>query len=513
MNFQRREALATLRYAIDARKGLTLLIGEAGTGKSTLLRELERELGANVTCVSIADPRTTLADLLRSLLNRLRIERLPADDPTLIQQGLAVLRSHAETGRLVAVILDEAHHMDDRQLELIVQKLTSPGSEKSHTSLVQLILAGRPELKERLFQPPLRSLGSMIAIECKLVALTAKEVGDYIAHRLQLANREPELFDNDAVQQVTSYSDGKIGTVNTICDRVLEMADGSPRKLVDARLIDAAAKDLSLWKPRWVRKEESPKPEADFTIPREGDKLASSNFRFGGEDTSETVGQTFVHLSGSKDPISWFRPRDRGGKSGTRTVFIVAAILALPGMWLYSDEFKKSLRESSVVIGDLIDEYVQPPSPSETARVAERAEPKRPDAVQPISPPEPPPASIVEESEPTAAPPNKVEENQVPIAPPAAAKPVKPERRKPNPPIAAAKQIPPEPPTRSQDDLARQISKAIENRAIDGVSVTIKNNIVYLDGRVATERQRRAAENAARDIGDVAGLRNRIAVE
>ena len=90
---------------------------------------------------------------------------------------------------------------------------------------------------------------------------------------------------------------------------------------------------------------------------------------------------------------------------------------------------------------------------------------------------------------------------------------MKPERRKPNPPIAAAKQIPPEPPTRSQDDLARQISKAIENRAIDGVSVTIKNNIVYLDGRVATERQRRAAENAARDIGDVAGLRNRIAVE
>jgi hypothetical protein len=405
--------------------------------------------------------------------------------------------------------------MDDRQLELIVQKLASSGSEKSHTSLAQLILAGRPELKERLFQPPLRSLGSMVALECKLAALTAKEVGDYIAHRLQLANLEPRLFDNDAVQQVATYSDGKIGTVNTICDRVLEMADGSPRKLVDAQLIDAAAKDLNLWKPRWVRNEA---PRVNFAMPKESHSPADFESM---HDTTESVGQTFINFNDNNTDSKAKVSRAAGSGRTLRIVSIIV-LLGISAVWLQSTPPRKYLDEWSVMLGEVIGNHRQITAPAKT----EADVPPLPATEELIAPapelstndPQPQPEKQ-KASDLTYPEMEKLAQLPAPVQPPLQQETPSVEQSIPTPQKAPARAVPQRPTSPREDsdqqrrELAAQVSKAIANRAIPGIDVSVIDGTAYLNGRVATERQRTAAERAALTVPDVRYVRNRITIE
>ncbi|HTF92278.1 MAG TPA: AAA family ATPase [Verrucomicrobiae bacterium] len=252
-----REALATLRYGIETRKGLILCTGDAGTGKSTLLNKLERELGSDITCLVISDPYLSFNEIVRRLLRSLHADSEADDEVASLGRCQELLRSQLATGRITAVAFDDAQHMRDDILEQILQNIIGMGASNRARNLAQVILTGRPEIKERLLQPPLRSFGSQIAVECRLQPLAEQEIADYIRQRLRAADLPEELFAHDALGCVANYSSGNFRQANALCDRALRMAQNSSRKQISTEIVDGAAKDLGLGQPRWVRKEDS----------------------------------------------------------------------------------------------------------------------------------------------------------------------------------------------------------------------------------------------------------------
>lgn len=230
------------------------------------------------------------------------------------------------------------------------------------------------------------------------------------------------------------------------------------------------------------------------------------------EDTTESVGRTFLHLSGINESHRGFGARrSRGRFIG---VLLAAAFLAVPGVWLYGELAKHSPSDWSVMLGEVASKSRQIFAQAENIFLAQHEDVKPPEAAASVPASESFPPTI-EDPATSVTPPPKIAELLPP--PEIAAGKDKPEFeaevKSPPRAIARAKQIPQELSDRPKKDLASQISKAIENRAIAGVHVTIRENVAYLDGRVATERQRRAAERAARNVDDVRSVRNRIDVE
>ena len=663
---QHREIIATLRYGVEARKGLILCTGDAGTGKSMLLHKLERELGADTTCLVISDPYLSFAEIVRRLLRSLQAASEADNELASLDRCQQLLRSRLATGRIAAVAFDNAQHLRDDILEQILQNIIGVGSSDRERNLAQVILTGRPEIKDRLFQRPLRSLGSQVALDCQLQPLEEQEIVDYIQQRLRAADLPEELFAHDALGCIASYSNGNFRQANALCDRALRMArsssrkqisteivegaakdldlrqpregrqedskttaattpspfsawqdppsglhqgitapqeDGesfsirsaddsrrfggqvrnrlfigskymvdyvrqrlsaadlpeelferaafgriasysgdnfrdanalcdrvlqtsqsSPRKQINSEIVDGAAKDLGLGQPRWVRKENSKTTAATtqppFSAPPDPpsarprvtvhqERSEPFSFQSADNDSIEWVGNTFSNYSGADGGR-------RLGAQGGRRLFVgglvILALVAIPGVWFDSEVAKH-------VIGALGNQL------EKIAGIDQRHSPRMETipitphelSSEPVSPSPSPgaeaPSAMPDESQNTLRPPPKLEEPGLPPVLPA-----------PRPllenPAAEAKKVAPSParsvretPTKARYDLETEVSTAIQSRAIGGVRVSISDNIVRLDGRVASERQRHAAEIAAAGVPGVRAVRNRIAVE
>ena len=510
------EALARLRYGIEARKGFILFTGDAGTGKSTLLQELARELSENVTCALVSDPHLSFAEIIRSILLQLQVEPESTEEPALLRQCLTLLRSQVESGRIVAVVFDDAHHLREKVVEQVVRNFVDASPAPPHKHLAQIILAGRPELKERLFRPPHRLLGSPPALECQLLPLSEKEVGGYIEHRLRGADLPVDLFGPAAIQPIAACSGGKLRLVNAIGDRAFRSADFSLRRNISPELIEAAAKDLDLWQPRWVRKEE---PEMTFTIPKEPDEL--SGFKFP-DDTTEVVGQTFLNFNDDTDRKRWFSRAGRISRAGRNgralRILSMVVVLGISIVGLQSEPARKYLGEWGVTLGELIGSDRQIAAKAKTEADA--------------SPPAATEELVSSAPMPSTNDPQPQDENQKTsdLTAPATEKsaelpsPVQAEspsvKNLPSPPqkapvraIRGRQTPPPDDSIQQKIELATQISRAIANRAIPAIEVSVIDGTAYLDGRVATEQQRNAAESAALAVPDVRGVRNRITIE
>ena len=251
-----REVLATLRYGIETRKGLILCTGDAGTGKSTLLNRLERKLGADVTCLVISDPYLNFNEIVRRLLRSLQADSDPTMNSLHWLGCQELLRSQLATGRITAVAFDDVQHMRDDILDQILQNIIGMGANNRERNLAQVILTGRPAIKERLLQPPLRSFGSQIAVECRLQPLQEQEIADYIRQRLRAADLPEELFAHEALGRVANYSSGNFRQANALCDR----AANGPKFFAQANQHrNRRRRRQRPWfgQPRWVRKEDS----------------------------------------------------------------------------------------------------------------------------------------------------------------------------------------------------------------------------------------------------------------
>ena len=236
------EVLGKLRYGIEAKKGFIVLSGEAGTGKTTLLRRLMRSFSDRVAYAYIFNPRLKFTSLLRAILKDLGIPARAADKESMLEQINEYLLKQHMHGRIVALIFDEAQGLSDEVLE----ELRLLGNlETDSEKLIQIILVGQPELERRLDRVKLAQLKQRIAHRLVLHPLAPDEVGPYIAARLEQAGyKGGELFKVNTVTLIAGYSCGIPRIINSLCDNALMRACKAGTRTVTPEMIDESAKEL-----------------------------------------------------------------------------------------------------------------------------------------------------------------------------------------------------------------------------------------------------------------------------
>ena len=214
------EAFDSLLYGVEHRKGFIVLTGEVGCGKTTICRSVLNTLPGTTHSAMIFNPSLTAAQLVRSILYDLNIEPKGGDKLVHIAQLNRFLLQCLEKGENVAVIIDESQNLDPQLMEQI--RMLSNLETDQH-KLMQIILSGQPELKERLRLPELRQLRQRVMVHCDLTPLATVETALYIQHRLKIAGcADPSgLFQNAAIQQIHDIADGIPRQINTLCDRAL----------------------------------------------------------------------------------------------------------------------------------------------------------------------------------------------------------------------------------------------------------------------------------------------------
>ena len=248
MNLGYRKNIASLISGIYRRKGLISIIGEFGTGKTTLLDAALLRLDEKTKVTRIFNTNESFEHMLNMALVDLGLAR--ADGLLYKQQGLDRLKRFAAThlgdGGNVVFIVDEAHNFHSstlRDLRLLYDL------ESQRQRLVQIVLCGQPELETKLCLPELQPLAQGINLRLFINPLNQEETYQYIKHRLSAANYQGEqLFSNRALRLIWEYSGGVPRKINVVCDNALLIGYGKGKKRIVSPEIEEAIEDLS-WKP------------------------------------------------------------------------------------------------------------------------------------------------------------------------------------------------------------------------------------------------------------------------
>jgi len=213
-----REAYNHILFGLRERKGFIQVTGEVGAGKTTVCRALLEELGPQYRTALILNPFLTGDQLLRSILIELGLEASD-DRVTALQRLNQYLLDQLAEGNDVVLLIDEAQ---DLSFDLLEQIRLLSNLETDQRKLLQIVLLGQPELREKLDDPRLRQLRQRITVRYHLAPLSRQEVESYIQHRLQVvgANGRPS-FTRWALGSIYRYSGGVPRLVNAVCDKAL----------------------------------------------------------------------------------------------------------------------------------------------------------------------------------------------------------------------------------------------------------------------------------------------------
>jgi len=245
-----REALSNLQYGITARRGVTLLIGEAGTGKTTLVRSvLESELQKNTCFVYLNNPTLTRAEFVEFLAQAFSLsDRAASSKTSLLLELERVLRERHAKGVVTALLVDEAQVLP---LELLEEIRLLANIETATEKLLPVVLAGQPQLAGKLNDPNLRQLKQRIALRCELPPLDLKETSSYIAGRVRIAGGDStQLFTREAVELIHECSGGIPRTISVICDNALVSGFAADQKPVGRDIVREVCHDFDLTPPK-----------------------------------------------------------------------------------------------------------------------------------------------------------------------------------------------------------------------------------------------------------------------
>lgn len=239
------EMLATVRYAIEHNKGLVVVVGEVGTGKTTTLRAALQQFSDEVLCVYIFNPFLTATEFFEQLADEfeLGLSKTASKPELLAALGHFLALRHSQGHRTV-LIVDEAHGLPMPLLEEIRLLLNF---ETNSEKLLQVILSGQPELQESLNRPALRQLKQRISLRCQIKPLSVFEINKYIRFRLKQAGAtNVNLFDSGAIGLIGNVSQGIPRIVNNICDNALLYGYAAGAHVITRDIVEEVIEALDL---------------------------------------------------------------------------------------------------------------------------------------------------------------------------------------------------------------------------------------------------------------------------
>jgi general secretion pathway protein A len=246
LSTRQREALSNLRYAMATSKGFTLILGEAGTGKTTLVRTALGELGDTPSrYVLVSNPTLGRKEFYEFLAREFGLSEEAAHSKTrLLHELQHEVEARFAAGGLTGLIIDEAQSMPHQLLEEI--RLLG-NIETATTKLLNIVLCGQPELADRLNDSSLRQLKQRMALRCELKPLTLDETAGYISGRLRIAGGSPgEIFTRETVMAIHGASAGIPRTINVLCDNALIGGFAAHVKPVPVEIVDDVCRDFDL---------------------------------------------------------------------------------------------------------------------------------------------------------------------------------------------------------------------------------------------------------------------------
>ena len=329
-----REALATLQYGIEERKGFVVVAGEPGTGKTTLLRKAMHGFQSNIKAAYIFNTLGSFTDLLRVILSDLGLPGSTENRAAMLEALNEYLVKQLKAGNLVALLIDEAQNLSLESLE----ELRLLGNlETDKHKLLQIVLVGQPGLERKLDQPELLQLKQRVALRCRLDPVGPDEVGSYMESRLQtIGHRSEDLFESEAVKKIAFYSKGIPRLINTICDNALLIAYAASEFKVRAAMIDEVADDLLIGKSRFEKEAQAPTPKiADGERQTFGFARAETDDFKMTEESSQTDSKHFLVGTNGQAATS---PTNKNQLRLTIGALLIVVMFAGLGALLYSQK-------------------------------------------------------------------------------------------------------------------------------------------------------------------------------
>jgi type II secretory pathway predicted ATPase ExeA/phage tail protein X len=264
MTASHREALASLVYSIETKRGFSALIAEPGMGKTSLLFYLLDKIKPSARTAFLFRPDQNTKELLQSLLMDLGVEVASEDVPQMHDKLNSVLLNEMQSGKKFVWVLDEAQDLENEVLESV--RLLS-NFETPTSKLMHIVLAGQTALSDKLARPELVQLRQRVSTQVRLEPLSAPEVSEYIRHRTRLAGlRQGSLFKHEAEELIARESEGIPRNINTLCFLSLSLGFVEGCKEIEPSIVEEALADYESGRPKPVSS-----PPAAPAVPMAGE--------------------------------------------------------------------------------------------------------------------------------------------------------------------------------------------------------------------------------------------------
>lgn len=238
-----REALASLVYGTETNRGFLALIAEPGMGKTSLLFQYLEGMRQKARCAFLFNTVGDSRALMRHLLTDLGLDSAGKDLAGMHAMLNQVLMEEMNAGRRFILVIDEAQNLDEKVLESV--RLLS-NFETPWKKLIQIVIAGQPQLAESLARPAMAQLRQRISSVIRLESFTPEEVNEYISHRLWIAGTSAPVFTVGARLLIAHHSAGIPRNINNLCFNSMSLAFAVGRKQVDTTMVREAIADLEL---------------------------------------------------------------------------------------------------------------------------------------------------------------------------------------------------------------------------------------------------------------------------
>jgi type II secretory pathway predicted ATPase ExeA len=314
------EVMANLHYGIESGKGLIVVTGEVGTGKTTMLRWVMQRLDRTVLVAYIFNPRLSVPEFYQHLATLFNITNWENKSDFLIELG-RVLESRHSRGLRTVLIIDEAHGLSTNVLEE-VRLLCN--FESDTAKKLQIVLTGQPELRTVLNYSDLRQLKQRVALRCEITALpNVEETAQYIASRLKVAGARTDIFSPGAVDYIFRCSEGIPRNINNLCDNALLNGFAASEPIISRAIVEEVATTFDMV-PRADRSaqngEEREAPARIFRAAGRAELWAAGNGNGDshfGSDNSVGSDETFTAISTPETDIVYHEYTSRNEAPAT----------------------------------------------------------------------------------------------------------------------------------------------------------------------------------------------------